>query len=283
MQDIKLMIIGAGQMGTGIAQVFLQQGFNVTLTDHKQENIHRATEHIQENLNKLVLKERLTTNEMEQLLVNLNSSIDLQVASEMDFIIEAISENATKKFKLLSDLGNLVKEDAIIASNTSSFSITELSTYVINPERFIGMHFFNPVPVMDLIEVVKGVHTSEQVSNFVFELGKKLEKSPFYVNDSPGFVLNRILIPMINEAVFAVHEGVADFKSVDTIMKLGANHPMGPISLADFIGLDTCLAIMETLHEELGDDKYRPCPLLRKYVRSGKLGRKTGEGFFHYK
>jgi 3-hydroxybutyryl-CoA dehydrogenase len=282
MNNTRIMVIGAGQMGTGIAQVFIHNGFNVTLSDHKRENILNSVGKVKGNLTSLVEKGKITKNEMEKSLSLLTFSHDINVAGEMDLIIEAISEDFDLKKDLFSKLSYLVNVNTIIASNTSSLSISELGNYVLNPSRFIGMHFFNPVPVMGLIEIVKGNQTADDVSNQIFDLAERIGKSPIFINDSPGFVLNRILIPMINEAIYTVYEGVADFLSVDKVMKLGANHPMGPISLADFIGLDTCLSIMETLYNNFGDDKYAPCPLLKEYVNCGKLGRKTGQGFFNY-
>lgn len=278
----KIMVIGAGQMGSGIAQVCATAGYKVFLNDLKQEFVERGLGTIQKNLSRNVSKERMTADEMEGILANITVCTDLKDASSVDLVIEAAVENMEIKANLFKQLDEIVPEHAILASNTSSLPITEIAAATKRPEKVIGMHFMNPVPVMKLVEIIRGLATTDEVYQTIEDITKKLSKVPVEVNDFPGFVSNRILMPMINEAIFTLYEGVATKEAIDEVMKLGMNHPMGPLTLADFIGLDTCLYIMETLHEGFGDDKYRPCPLLRKYVKAGWLGKKSGRGFYEY-
>lgn len=278
----QIMVIGAGQMGSGIAQVCAMAGYDVVLHDMKDEFVQKGIGTIQKNLSRQVEKGRIDESEKEAILSRLTPSISLENASGADLVIEAVVENMDVKTQLFKMLDQYAPAHAILASNTSSLPITEIAAATERPEKVIGMHFMNPVPVMKLVEIIRGLQTSDDVYETIESVSKKLQKVPVEVNDFPGFISNRILMPMINEAIFAVYEGVATPEAVDEIMKLGMNHPMGPLTLADFIGLDTCLYIMETLHEGFGDDKYRPCPLLRKYVKAGWLGKKTGKGFYSY-
>lgn len=277
-----IMVIGAGQMGSGIAQVAAQTGFNVILNDIKEEFLAKGIGNIDKNLSRNVTKGKMTEEEKSEVLKRISTTTDLYSAKDADFIIEAASENMEIKSKIFRTLDEAARPEVILATNTSSLPITEIAAVTNRPEQVIGMHFMNPVPVMKLVEVIRGLATTDEVFNIVDQLAKEMGKIPVEVNDFPGFVSNRILLPMINEAVYAVYEGVAEPEAIDQVMKLGMNHPMGPLELADFIGLDTCLSIMEILHEGLGDSKYRPCPLLRKYVKAGWLGRKTGRGFYIY-
>jgi 3-hydroxybutyryl-CoA dehydrogenase len=278
----QIMVIGAGQMGSGIAQVCAMAGFDVILHDIKDEFVNKGIGNIQKNLNRQVEKGRMEESEKETILSRITSSISMENASKADLVIEAVVENMEVKTQLFTMLDQYAPEHAILASNTSSLPITEIAAATNRPEKVIGMHFMNPVPVMKLVEIIRGLQTSDDVYETIEAVSKKLQKVPVEVNDFPGFISNRILMPMINEAIFAVYEGVATPEAIDEIMKLGMNHPMGPLTLADFIGLDTCLYIMETLHEGFGDDKYRPCPLLRKYVKAGWIGKKSGRGFYVY-
>ncbi|ANX14191.1 3-hydroxybutyryl-CoA dehydrogenase [Fictibacillus arsenicus] len=278
----QIMVIGAGQMGSGIAQVCAMAGYGVILHDIKDEFVQKGIGNIQKNLNRQVEKGRMEESEKETILSRLTTSVSLENASKADLVIEAVVENMDVKTQLFKMLDQYAPDHTILASNTSSLPITEIAAVTERPEKVIGMHFMNPVPVMKLVEIIRGLQTSDDVYETIEAVSKKLQKVPVEVNDFPGFISNRILMPMINEAIFAVYEGVATPEAVDEIMKLGMNHPMGPLTLADFIGLDTCLYIMETLHEGFGDDKYRPCPLLRKYVKAGWLGKKTGKGFYTY-
>jgi 3-hydroxybutyryl-CoA dehydrogenase len=278
----KIMVIGAGQMGSGIAQVCAMAGYDVILHDIKDEFVQKGIGNIEKNLNRQVEKGRMEEGEKESILSRLTSSVSLENASKADLVIEAIVENMEVKTQLFKMLDQYAPDHAILASNTSSLPITEIAAATERPEKVIGMHFMNPVPVMKLVEIIRGLQTADDVYDTIEAVSKKLQKVPVEVNDFPGFISNRILMPMINEAIFAVYEGVATPEAVDEIMKLGMNHPMGPLTLADFIGLDTCLYIMETLQEGFGDDKYRPCPLLRKYVKAGWLGKKSGKGFYTY-
>jgi 3-hydroxybutyryl-CoA dehydrogenase len=277
-----VMVIGAGQMGSGIAQVCAQAGFDVKLNDIKQEFFERGIGVITKNLSRDVEKGRKTEEEKQGVLGRITMSLDLQDAAEVDLVIEAAVENMEIKQSIFKQLDEIAPKHAILATNTSSLPITEIAAVTARPEQVIGMHFMNPVPVMKLVEIIRGLATSDEVYQAVEEMTRKLDKTPVEVNDFPGFVANRILLPMINEAIYALYEGVATKEAIDDVMKLGMNHPMGPLTLADFIGLDTCLSIMEILHEGLGDSKYRPCPLLRKYVAAGWLGKKSGRGFYVY-
>ena len=280
---MNVTVIGAGTMGNGIAHVFAQSGHAVTLVDLEQDRLDAALATIDTNLGRQVKKERITAEEREATLGRIAAETDLAAgASTADLVVEAATEDAALKAKIFEALDDAAPEGCILASNTSSISITQIAASTRRPGQVIGMHFFNPVPVMKLVEVVRGLATTDATYETVRELSEDLGKTPVEVNDAAGFVSNRVLMPMINEAVFCVHEGVATPEAVDTVMKLGMAHPMGPLTLADFIGLDVCLSIMEVLHRELGEDKYRPCPLLRKMVAAGHLGRKSGQGFYDY-
>jgi 3-hydroxybutyryl-CoA dehydrogenase len=282
MTDIKnVAVVGGGTMGNGIAHVFAQYGFDVTLIDVDETRCEQARKTIGGNLERQVKKGTLTAEARDATLGRLSTNTSRSAAAGAQLIIEAVPESLQLKTEVLRDLDKAAP-DAILASNTSSISITALAGSVSKPEKFIGMHFMNPVPVMKLVEVIRGLQTSDETLQTTMQLAQKLEKTPVEVNDFAGFVSNRVLMPMINEAVFCLMEGVAAPEAIDTVMKLGMNHPMGPLALADLIGLDTCLSIMEVLHRDLGDDKYRPCPLLRNYVAAKWLGRKTGRGFYAY-
>ncbi|WP_337983174.1 3-hydroxybutyryl-CoA dehydrogenase [Lysinibacillus sp. C5.1] len=278
----KVMVIGAGQMGSGIAQVCAQAGYDVLLNDIQQSFFERGLSVITKSLTRDVEKGRKTADEKMAILSRIQMSLDLKDASDVDIIIEAAVENMEVKQSIFKQLDTIAPAHAILATNTSSLPITEIAAVTNRPEQVIGMHFMNPVPVMKLVEIIRGLATADEVYKAVEEMTVKLAKTPVEVNDFPGFIANRILLPMINEAIYALYEGVASKEAIDDVMKLGMNHPMGPLTLADFIGLDTCLSIMEILHEGLGDSKYRPCPLLRKYVAAGWLGKKSGRGFYVY-
>lgn len=278
----KVMVIGAGQMGSGIAQVCAQAGYEVILNDMKDEFFERGLNTITKNLARDVEKGRKTEEEKSAVLARITKSLTIEDAKNADIIIEAAVENMDIKQSIFKQLDEIAPKHAILATNTSSLPITEIAAVTNRPEQVIGMHFMNPVPVMKLVEIIRGLATSDEVFETVADMTKQLGKTGVEVNDFPGFISNRILLPMINEAIYALYEGVATKEAIDDVMKMGMNHPMGPLTLADFIGLDTCLSIMEILHEGLGDSKYRPCPLLRKYVAAGWLGKKSGRGFYIY-
>ncbi|QUG40471.1 3-hydroxybutyryl-CoA dehydrogenase [Psychrobacillus sp. INOP01] len=278
----KVMVIGAGQMGSGIAQVCAQAGFDVKLNDREQQFYDRGIQTITKNLSRNVEKGRMTEEEKQSVLNKITMSLTIEDASDVDIVIEAAVENMEIKQSIFKQLDEITPTHTILATNTSSLPITEIAAATNRPEQVIGMHFMNPVPVMKLVEIIRGLATSDEVYTAVEEMTTKLSKVPVEVNDFPGFVSNRILMPMINEAIYTLYEGVASKEAIDDVMKMGMNHPMGPLQLADFIGLDTCLYIMEILHEGFGDSKYRPCPLLRKYVKAGWLGKKSGRGFYTY-
>jgi len=279
----KIAVIGGGTMGNGIAHVFAMSGFSVKLAETKQEFADRAVNTITKNLTRMVTKEKITEDEKEATILRIQTTLNLPDAvKDADLVVEAVPENFELKKKIFQEIDEHAPEPCILASNTSSISITKLAAVTSRPERFIGMHFFNPVPVMKLVEVINGLDTDAKVTKTVADISEQLGKVPVSANDSPGFVSNRVLMPMINEAIFCVYEGVAEPKAVDEVMKLGMAHPMGPLRLADFIGLDVCLDILNVLYDGFKDPKYRPCPLLVQKVDAGKLGDKTGEGFFKY-
>ena len=278
----KIMVIGAGQMGGGIAQVAAQAGLTVVLNDIDAAFISKRVAFIDKTLSRNVEKGRISENEKQEALARLIPSTDLQDADDVNFVVEAASEKMEIKAQIFRKLDEIARPGVILATNTSSLPITEIAAVTSRPENVIGMHFMNPVPVMTLVEIIRGIATSDEVYQSVEALAKVMGKTPVEVNDYPGFISNRLLMPMINEAIYCVYEGVAEPEAIDQVMKLGMNHPMGPLSLADFIGLDTCLAIMEVLYEGFADSKYRPCPLLRKMVKAGWLGKKSGKGFYAY-
>jgi len=278
----RIAVIGAGQMGNGIAHVFAQSGFDVTMIDVAQAALDKGRDTIAKNLDRQVKKGTIAESDKAATLGRVSTQTSLDAVKGCALVVEAATENRDLKFRIFADLDAKADTGAVLASNTSSISITEIAARTRRPEQVIGMHFMNPVPVMQLVEIIRGLATSDATTTRVMEWSKAVGKTPVEVNDFPGFVANRILMPMINEAVYCVMEGVGTPEAIDTVMKLGMNHPMGPLALADLIGLDTCLAILEVLHDGLGDPKYRPCPLLRKYVAAGWLGRKSGRGFYTY-
>ncbi|MED3728133.1 3-hydroxybutyryl-CoA dehydrogenase [Priestia filamentosa] len=282
MEKRKAMVIGAGQMGAGIAQVLASASYNIVLYDLDTQALQKGMSKIETSLKKAVQKEKIKEGEMNETLSRIQGTTSLSNGHDADIVIEAIVENLEVKKEVFKKLDQIVKREAILASNTSALSITELGAVTKRPEKVIGMHFMNPVPVMKLVEVIRGLSTSEETYKEINSITESLGKVPVLVNDFPGFVSNRILMPMINEAIYALYEGIASKEAIDEVMKLGMNHPMGPLQLADFIGLDTCLFIMEVLHEGFGDDKYRPCPLLKQYVKGGYLGHKVKHGFYEY-
>jgi len=282
MEIRKVAVIGAGTMGNGIAQVFSTSGYETLMIDVKEELLTSALGKIGKSLAKLVEKGKLSAEERDAALGRLTTSVKLEDAAGADLVVEAVNEDPALKKKIFTALDAACPPGTILATNTSSISITQIGAFTKRPQKVAGMHFMNPVPLMKLVEVIRGEMTSDEVVEAVMELCRKLGKTPVEANDFPGFIANRILMPMINEAAYALMEGVGTKEAIDTVMKLGANHPMGPLELADLIGLDVCLAIMEVLHQGLGDAKYRPCPLLRRMVTAGRLGRKSGQGFYTY-
>lgn len=279
---MKIGVLGAGTMGAGIAQTFAQCGYEVIIRDLNEDALENGMKSIEKSLNRLVKKEKISDADSKNILEKIALSTELSSLSDVDLIVEAAVENMDIKKKIFAELDNVVQREAIFATNTSSLSITEIASSTKRADKVIGMHFFNPVPMMKLVEVIKGIATSDETKETIMELTKKINKTPVIVEEAPGFVVNRILIPMINEAVGILAEGVASAEDIDNAMKLGANHPLGPLALADLIGNDVNLAIMETLYSETGDNKYRPHPLLKKMVRGNLLGRKTQQGFFAY-
>src|SRR4030043_338975 len=281
--DVKTIgVVGAGQMGNGIAQVAAHSGFRVVMSDIADAFIQKGMATISKNLDRMGEKRKIPSQKKEETMGRIKGTIQIRDMADVDFVVEAATENESLKLNIFKELDRICRKEAILSSNTSSISITKIASATQRPSQVIGMHFMNPVPIMQLVEIIRGLQTSEDTFNTVKSLAEKMGKTPVEANDFPGFISNRILMPMINEAIYTLFEGVGTPEAIDTVMRLGMNHPMGPLALADLIGLDTCLAIMEVLHEGFGDSKYRPCPLLKKYVDAGYLGKKTGRGFYKY-
>ncbi len=278
----RVAVVGAGQMGNGIAHVFAQSGFNITMIDVSQDALDRGRATVAKNIERQVKKGTIPAEEQVKILSRIDLSMDLEAAAEASLVIEAASEDSGLKYRIFTDLDRIAMPGAVLATNTSSISITEIGRRTTRPDKVIGMHFMNPVPVMKLVEIIRGLATSDETTKYVTDIAQLLGKTPVEVNDFPGFVSNRVLMPMINEAVYCLMEGVGAPEAIDQVMTLGMNHPMGPLALADLIGLDTCVAILQVLQDGLGNPKYSPCPLLKKYVAAGWLGRKTGRGFYTY-